>query len=652
MSDFVFEGADYRIYATRSLPDMPTLTDKWLGLDTEFTGGGLRVEGAKLRLLQVANESEALVLDMEENGHAEYSKKVLAGRKLFAHNSRAEVGSCFLGLGIDISPFVYDTLTIARLCYPDNRTHKVGLKELAPKFLGRLGVDLLEAEDELHDVFRQMYIDAKMGTKAASAEKVMAYGFTHIDRRHPAYLRYAGLDALAVRRLGPKLYKVAETLGVKGVIQDELEDVAIANRMTNRGWRIDGAQLDKVDNGARVVHAEVQQEFLELTGYKPSSVLKYNNYFKPNFPKVQYTNWNKPNKDGVRTPKLGGEEVAELAEKYPEIEAFEILARFKQTENLVKFTGTVEKFLDPDLFIHADINTLGAKTGRWTVKNPGIQTASSSSGARDLFIPSQPDHVLVSADLGQIEPRVAYTLAGCTDLVEQMRSGIDAYTAAAITMFGPDFTPFERKLTKRVVLGALYAAGIDTLVFQAKYTDGWKGANREAISQARNDFNNSIPEINGSGRGGQPLGLARKLQRDDIVRLPSGRFVPFDEDRMVEGRRKSYRYKGINYLCQGAARDELMLRMRLVSAAGLDQYLLMAMHDELLFSIPVAMLKDAVTTIRDIMEMGFQGTPTPTDIEIYRNNWGEKPYTATPAGLLLPTQREGEELSWSSVKAW
>ncbi len=636
MSDFVFEGSDYTIYALRSLSDMPRLTDKWLGYDTEFTGGGLRVEGAELRLAQFATEREAIVLDMKETGHAAFARKLFVDRCLFAHSSRAEVGSTWLGLGVDLSDQIYDTLTISRVNYPDNRTHRVGLKDLAPKFLGQLGEDLLRAEDELHEVFRKMYIDAGLGTKAAAVEKVMSYGFTHIDRRHPAYLKYAGLDAVAVRRLGPQLYRLADRQGVRGAISDELRNTAIANRMNLRGWKVSADELDEVDKGARQEHAKVGQQFLDETGFKASSALKYKGYFAEKFPYIEYPNWNKPNKDGVRTPKLGGEEVAELSEKYPRIKAFGILRQFKETENIVKFTGTVEKYLDPEFYIHPEVNTLGAKTGRWTVKNPGIQTASPSSGARKLFTANSPDEVIVGADLGQIEPRVAFTLAECSDLVQQMRDGIDAYTAAAITVFGPNYTKFERKLTKRIVLGTLYAAGVDTLVFQAKYTDKWKEANRDAISKARNDFNDSIPEVKA---------LGKKLQKNDKVWLPSGRFVPFDADKVIDGRKKSFKYKGINFLCQGTARDVLMERMRELSRRGLDKFMLMAMHDELLFSVPRAILFEVTREIREVMEMGFQGTPTPTDIEVYPGNWGAKPWLVTDNGW---TQEDPDlSISWS-----
>lgn len=657
MSDFVFEGSDYTIHAPRQLSSMPTLDDTWLGLDTEFTGGGMRVPGGRLRLVQAATESVCIVLDMEENGHQDYARQVLSGRNLFAHNSKAEVGSLFLGLGLDYSRNIFDTLGVAKVCWPDHNTHKVGLKDLAPKLLGSLGDELVRAEEELYELFLRMYIDAGLGTKAASAEKVRAYGFTNVDRRSPVYLRYAGLDAVAERRIGPKLYKIAEQLGVKPPIADELENIGIANRMNLRGWKVSESEAEDIHNGAVKVNGQVAEEFLGITGYKPSSVNKYKDYFAKEFPYVKYNNWNKytdvvdkTTKEVIgktRTPKLGGEEVLELAENYPEIAAFEVLSRFKETENIVKFTGTVEKYLDPDFFIHAEINTLGAKTGRWTVKNPGIQTASPKSGARRLFLPNEEDHVLVSADLGQIEPRIAYTLAGCTDLVAQMRMGVDAYTAAAITLFGHNYTSFERKLTKRIVLGSLYAAGIDTLVFQAKYTDGWKDANRDAIKKARDDFNLSIPEVKG---------LAKKLQYKDFVELTSGRRVPYGEGRVVNGRFNDFRYKGINYLCQGTARDELMLRMRLLSRRGLDKYMLMAMHDELLFSVPVAILREVVLEIREVMEMGFQGTPTPTDIEIQRQSWGDKAMLATDTGLLIPSQREGVEwegeVPWRTVKTW
>jgi len=112
------------------------------------------------------------------------------------------------------------------------------------------------------------------------------------------------------------------------------------------------------------------------------------------------------------------------------------------------------------------------------------------------------------------------------------------------------------------------------------------------------------------------MSMNYKLQRDPDIRLPSGRWAPHDPDRM---------YRAINCLVQGTARDELMKRVVDMSRGGLDDYLVMTYHDEVELMLPRRDFEESSGFVREVMEQGFYGTPTPADLEIYDNHWGEKP---------------------------
>jgi DNA polymerase I-like protein with 3'-5' exonuclease and polymerase domains len=105
---------------------------------------------------------------------------------------------------------------------------------------------------------------------------------------------------------------------------------------------------------------------------------------------------------------------------------------------------------------------------------------------------------------------------------------------------------------------------------------------------------------------------SKYLQTLPIVRLGSGRYVPQDPERL---------YKAINSACQGTGRDVLMERVIEISKRY-DQYLLMTFHDEILLDVPVTELQEVVTFVRGVMESGYAGIPTPTDIEIFPTCWG------------------------------
>lgn len=575
-----------------------------LGLDTEYTGYGLYAPNAQLRTVQLATLDSMVVLDMTDLHQQRFAKDVLSDRRrtFVVHNGTgAEVPSIHRGFGIDISRRIIDTMVLALLAYPGEfKEH--GLKFFAPHVED--GNELVEYEELLWQEHRKLW-KATTGTYVGKKEDIKSYGFTHLDSRNPVYLKYAGLDALIVRRiLAPMLRRLA-TIGIpSSTIDFEQEVNGIAARMALRGMQIDMPRREAIlaDVGKR--HAEAKARFEELTGGLNPRSPEREQYFRDRG--VEFRVFNKPKQDGSRSAKLGHEELKELALEYPMPEMIALLD-FAETMNATTFLTSVGKHTDEANRLHPSIRTLGAVSGRWQVSQPGVQTVSNKSGARNVFVPWSDDYVKLHADLGQIEPRVAFTIAGEKDMIERMKSGEDAYSAAAGLIFGEGYSAFQRKLTKRVILGTLYAAGINTLVFQAKYTDGWEGANPEAIGAARQQFRDANPRV---------MQMSYTLQREPDIRLPSGRWAPHDPDRL---------YRAINCLVQGTARDVLMERVVDLSRGGLDDYLVMTYHDEVELMLPRRDFDTSSQFVREVMEKGFYGTPTPADLEVYDNNWGEKP---------------------------
>jgi DNA polymerase-1 len=307
-----------------------------------------------------------------------------------------------------------------------------------------------------------------------------------------------------------------------------------------------------------------------------------------------------PTKTPKGNPSLGKATVEDLSEQYPDNEPLRILKEVANTSNVTTFLRSLTSFVDADGFVHPDFNTLGAVTGRWTVTDPAIQTVAGIN--RSVFVPRE-GRVFVSADLGQIEPRVAVGLAGEQKLIPALLSGSDVYSAGASLAFGAAFTEKQRKQIKRVILGTLYASGVATLVKQARLLDGWLDADHKTVAGVRELWKRAAPEI---------TAYAGYLSMLKQVDLDSGRWIPQEVGR---------EYKAINSMCQGTARDVLMERFELLSRT-MDGYLIATMHDEILFDVPKDGLVEAVKVIREVMECGYNGIPTPADIAIYPDTWG------------------------------
>lgn len=564
-----------------------------LGLDTEFTGLDYWDPDWKLRTVQLDTGQHTYVFDVQDYEQSRLVFQVLdAANTLISHND-ADVISIWQHYGLDISDKNVDTLTMAQLLWP-GETVSHGLKDLVGQ---HVGPELQRAEEALYFRFRELLgkrPDAKL-TKAQIGE-----GFKLIDTYDPVFVKYAASDA----HYGRKLFMVMEPMmyekGVHKAWPNECKIRAISTRMRIRGMQTDPEQLGRLldDWGGRLSAARSQWEssYGCVAGSpKRADVLLASG--------VSLTKRTKPS---VKFPEgqwqLTAKVLEELYEEYPDNEPLKLLMTVAENYNVATFLTSLSTFVDPQTTcVHPSVSTLGTVTGRWSVTQPAVQTVASGNPCRSVFVP-RAGHVLVSADLGQIEPRVAVGLAEERNLIPDLLGGYDVYSSAAAIVFGPDYTPAQRKKIKRVILGTLYAAGVTTLVKQAKYLDGWSDANPKSVGEVRDQWKTAAPAIEA---------YSRYLQTLPIVKLESGRYVPQDPERL---------YKAINSACQGTARDVLMERLIKISERY-DEYLVMTFHDEILMDVPIAELTEVVAFVKQIMEAGYNGIPTPMDLEIFPTHW-------------------------------
>lgn len=581
-----------------------------IGLDTESTGLDYWSPGWRLRLVQMDKGDGPVIFDMDNPVDEKAARLVLESGYFVSHND-ADVIAVWMHFGIDISDRNEDTLTLASLIWPRDKQEAkkdpFDLKSLVTKYIGP---ELQEAEDALHARFREL-LGKKPEAKLTQAQ--IGEGFRIIPSDDPVYLRYAGMDARDVRRLHAILVKEAKKKGVYRAWRNECRIRAMATRMRIRGMKTSHGRLSVLltEWGGRLAQArEKWESSYQCVAGSPkradvllSSGVKLTKRTEPStkFPEGQW--------------QLTSKVIEELAEQYPDNEPLKLLMAVAENYNVATFLATLSGFIDSSDLVHSSISTLGTVTGRWSVTQPAVQTVSGNNPSRSVIVPRD-GNVLVSADLGQIEPRVAVGLAEERNLIPDLLNGIDVYSAAANAVFGPKYTPLQRKKIKRGILGTLYGSGEATLEKQAKYLDGWADVTRADIREIRNSWKRVAPAINE---------YAKYLQQLPVIKLESGRYVPQDDER---------RYKAINSMCQGTARDLLMERALRISERY-DDYLIMTMHDEILLDVPVDKLEEVVAYVREVMEMGYNGIPTPTDIEIFPECWGA-------AGISLKDYLKGD----------
>jgi DNA polymerase I len=216
----------------------------------------------------------------------------------------------------------------------------------------------------------------------------------------------------------------------------------------------------------------------------------------------------------------------------------------------------------------------GRLRGAWTGSDGGAGRMTASAGLHNLptelraAVRAEPGHVLVRADLGQIEPRVLAVVSGDRALAAATRAD-DLYAPVAREL------GVDRDTAKVAVLGAMYGQ-----------TTGRGGDMRRRLTAAYPTAMAHLDDADHAARSGRPL------------RTYGGRAVPTGsptEDGSLtadEARRRAAargRY-GRNALIQGAAAELFKLWAVTVRAraAAHGARIVLCLHDELLVHAPAS----------------------------------------------------------------
>lgn len=225
---------------------------------------------------------------------------------------------------------------------------------------------------------------------------------------------------------------------------------------------------------------------------------------------------------------------------------------------------------------------------------------------------------LVFADYKQVEPVLTGYFAaklGYPDFAEQIRSGVDAYTAVARLAAGKeDITPEERQNWKKTYLSLLYGGGVPTI--QAQYPGmDYKGARRIIDT-----FHENWPAV----RALQDMVVAVHRDRG-FIRTPWGRQLHMEENG---------EHKLLNKLIQGSAADLMKHAILNVDSAlragDFEARMVSVIHDELILDAPVSEVDTLAAQIPYLMAdpaaaVGItEVVPINADVEVSTETWADK----------------------------
>ena len=287
-------------------------------------------------------------------------------------------------------------------------------------------------------------------------------------------------------------------------------------------------------------------------------------------------------------------------------------------EELKKYNSTfIESFILESSIgdkIYGEFDPFGARTGRFSSKQPNLQQIPSrnnlASLVRGIFIPDDGHECWRKYDYASIENRVfahfAVGSAGedlrqqyiddpftdyhnwCLDLVAPV-AGWDVST--------PDKYKNKRKPIKNINFGIVYGMGIDKLAADL-------GLPRRTAEKLMNSYHSALPYVketmdflaDEAGRKGySETILGRKVKFDlwEPIEWSAEKIIPLPRNQAVSQYgwkiRRAGLYKATNYTIQGTAADLMKMAMVLnyengvFDVTGIPR---MTVHDELDFSDP------------------------------------------------------------------
>jgi DNA polymerase-1 len=537
-------------------------TGRPLAVDIETVGTGALAY--QIKVVTIGTDRDVVALDPRDPDQANLCRWTL-------HEAKALV---FHGGDFDIPPMVHhrlmsledipkvhDTLVYARMAEPDTLKAK-DLTACAKRYLGWGG----NGEATIKAAFK------------AAGYRTLGDGYANMDIDAPVYLRSAMMDTAVTAALVPALWQAAFdrlTSGhpfiENGVTGDDaaalVEREQIVNRVMLRrsaiGLPIDldflTAYQDKhtatIDAAAAVLSAEGVDPG---NGAHLTKRLDADGLLPDNWPRTAKT----------KAPSAKAKNLETLT-GHPLVDAH---LKWKELDKITGYLTTCEDMSRIDGRIHPQVKILGASaTGRMSYGNPALQQFPGD--ARGIVV-AEDGRGLTSIDWSSIEPIVMANAAGDQPIIDAYENGGDLYAPVVAT------TGVSRKRSKVVLLGAMYGEGIAALATDLGVDEDEASAIKASVMGAMPGIKRFLFQLKNIGN------------THGLIPTISGRIlsVPRGVDGKLQG------YKAQNYYCQGSAYDVLAETIVECVRQGLGEYIVMALHDELVVE------SEAALAVRRIME--------------------------------------------------
>ena len=461
-------------------------------------------------------------------------------------------------------------------------------------------------------------VEAAAALLAAGARRVelpqMVFERLGLPLQLPGSAEEKAQSCAALPELWQLLKEELEKSGMMGVYSElELPLLPAVYSMEQHGTAVDTGLLGELSSRFEKRLAELQAECERLTGAQinlnsPKQVA-FLLYEKLNLGLEEAQKKQFKNKDGYST---GEEALQYLKASHPVVP---LIMEFREISKLKSsFVDNLLAAAGPDGRLHTTFDQLGAATGRFSSRSPNLQNipVRSESGllVRKCFT-AREGFVLLSADYSQIDLRVLAHLSGDRNLTEAFRHGEDIHlrTAAEVFNCAPEFvTPEMRRAAKAINFGIVYGQTPTGLSRELGISRG------EAATYIKHYFEVCPGVKEWSDR------TMDEAKKTGFVTTFTGRRRALPELKASNPHLRSFAERAaVNTPVQGGSAD--IIKKAMVSLFdgfkhSKDVFMLLQVHDELVFEVRRDSLKKAAALIKKEMEGAYKlSVPLKADLK-------------------------------------
>ena len=599
-----------------------------IGLDVETTSHESKAQlfhwQFRVRTVQFGTVDRAWVLRLDDPKQRIFAERVLAeDRFRFCTHTRYDPIAVWREFGVDITPRWIDTRLLARIANPlslDRFKKKAGaemvdLKNLTTEQLG--APELAEWDKRLEARFTELW---KAAGQRGTGAKITRYGFNNIPLDDEVFATYAGLDAVACRRLYPVL--VAASQSDPELLATETWLSGLVTRQQMRGMRVDRERLQAAYDDAQAKCQPPEDALVAKIGLTPRQgqalltwFAEQDFSFPSDHPRTKTGNNFSLSGDALELM-CGYEMSADCHEVVQLLLAYR--ERVNARDKAKEVIGLVDESFDGRL--HPAVDSLGAITARMTAATPNIQNYNKEDPTLRATLLPDKGKVLIGADFDTVELRVMAALTQEPSFLETIHAGGDLHQLTA------DKLGITRQVGKRVNFLQAYGGGAAKLV----ESTGIPLADAEYATRA---YREAYPLISV---------YTRSLEGQPEIRTQTHRRIPVTtwHNPRKGGVEPAY-FRFLNYMIQSSSRDLLVLALHRLAEQGMAEMVWVPIHDELILQVPEDQVEQYMANLQDAMTMNFLGVPiTATAVAMYDEDGVSRWMTCDRAEKIRDAQNE------------